>query len=204
MPAIGITGGIATGKSTFTRALLRLVPAELFDADRCAHELLVSDSEVHSAIRRKFGNEVFSEDGKPARGLLRERVFSDDNARRELEAILHPVIRNRWQTMAENLEGTEKFLCVDLPLLYETEAEAHFDRVIVVACSPETQRHRLRAIRGLSDELADKMLGAQLALPVKMTRCDHLIWNDSSPTALDGQAALLADWLRQRYGQRNH
>ena len=200
MPALGITGGIATGKSTFTRMLLRELPAELFDADRCAHELLANDADVQAAVREKFGPSVFDADGKPDRAALRARVFGDDAARVRLEEILHPIIRERWSALAASAKSGKKWLCFDIPLLYETHIEEHFDRVIAVACSSATQSRRLSAARGLSDELAGRIIAAQLDLREKISRCHHLIWNDSTPASLEGQATLLADWLRHRYG----
>ena len=200
MPAIGITGGIATGKSTLTRTLLRELPAEVFDADQCAHELLAGDPVVQAAVREKFGPSVFTTDGRPDRAALRERVFSDEAARVQLEEILHPMIREQWTKLAAIAKSGKKWLCFDIPLLYETGIEAYFDRVIVVACSSATQRQRLSAARGLSDDIADRIIAAQLDLREKVSRCHHLIWNDSTPASLDRQATLLANWLRQRYG----
>jgi len=84
--------------------------------------------------------------------------------------------------------------------LYESGVEAHFDRVIVVACSPATQRQRLCAARGLSAELAASMMAAQLDLGEKIARAHHLIWNDATLASLERQTAFLAGWLRQRYG----
>jgi dephospho-CoA kinase len=200
MPVLGITGGIATGKSTFTRSLLRYLPADLFDADACARELLEENGDIHRQLRESFGPEVFDPRGMPDRLLLRARVFSDERKRHQLEAILHPAIRQRWSGRAEMAKASGDWLCVDIPLLFETASESHFDRVIVVACATATQRARLRESRGLSDELAGQMIEAQLDLESKMTKADHLIWNDSAPANLDRQAALLAGWLRQRYG----
>ena len=200
MPALGITGGIATGKSTFTRAFLRELSAESFDADQCAHDLLANDPAVQAAVRAQFGPSVFRSDGKPDRTALRNRVFGDDATRVHLEEILHPIIRERWSALAATAKSGKNWLCFDIPLLYETNIEEHFDRVIVVACSSATQRQRLSAARGLSDELADRIIAAQLDLREKISRCHHLIWNDSTPASLEGQATLLAHWLRQRYG----
>ena len=150
MPVFGITGGVATGKSSFVRALLKHAPAELFDADRCVHQLLAEDLTVHSALRNAFGPSVFGEDGSLDRAALRELVFNDDPARRRLEAILHPRVREQWTAQADASRRAGTRLYVDIPLLYETGGEADVDRVIVVACSPETQRERLRVQRGLA------------------------------------------------------
>jgi len=200
VPALGITGGIATGKSAFSQALLRHLPAGFFDADQCAHEALATDRSIHAQIRESFGDSVFAADGTPDRGRLRERVFNDEKARRQLEAILHPVIRERWSALAATAKSSKNWLCFDIPLLYESGVEAHFDRVIVVACSPATQRQRLCAARGLSAELAASMMAAQLDLGEKISRAHHLIWNDSTLASLEKQTALLVSWLRQRYG----
>lgn len=200
MPVLGVTGGIATGKSTFTRALLRQQPAELFDADATARDLLENDPEVQLKIRETFGSSALDPEGNLSRTALRELVFREPLQRRMLEAILHPEIRKRWTARAEACSTSGEWFVVDIPLLFETAAEACFDRIIVVGCTPATQRHRLREERGLSDELAAKIIAAQLDLGLKISKADHLIWNDSTLAALDAQSSLLVAWLRQRYG----
>jgi dephospho-CoA kinase len=162
--------------------------------------LLADDADVHAAVRAQFGPSVFDADGKPDRAVLRALVFRDDSARARLEAILHPIIRERWSALAAAAKSGKKWLCFDIPLLYETGIEAQFDRVIVVACSSVTQRQRLSVARGLSDELATRIITAQLDLREKISRCHHLIWNDSTPASLERQATLLANWLQHRYG----
>ena len=164
MPALGITGGIATGKSTFAQVFIRELSAEYFDSDTCVHELLARDDLVRSAIRKRFGSGVFLEDGAPDRRALRECIFGDEIARKDLEAILHPRIRARWMALLEVAKSGKNWLCIDIPLLYETSAESHFDRVVAVACSATTQRQRLRVARGLSDD-ADSMRGAMTPKP---------------------------------------
>jgi dephospho-CoA kinase len=198
VPALGITGGIATGKSTFVASLRRYLSAELFDADQCAHDLLAHDDAVQTAVRTVFGSEIFDREGRPDRAVLRQLVFDDPAKRRELEHILHPAIRDRWMALARNAAGSSHWLCVDIPLLYETGAARHFDAVIVVACAPTTQRARLQHQRHLPEDLAEKILAAQLDLATKIAQADHLIWNDSTPSCLDRQAGLLACWLQQR------
>jgi len=199
MPVLGITGGIATGKSTFARALLQYLPAELFDADRCARELLESDATVRRAVSEAFGEDILDESGDFDRARLRALVFANESQRRKLETILHPAIRRRWSDQAASSARAGRWFCVDIPLLFETKAESQFDRVIVVACSPGTQRRRLREARGLDDAMAEQIIGAQLDLQVKMGKADPLVWNDSTPANLERQAALLADWLRKRH-----
>jgi dephospho-CoA kinase len=200
VPVIGITGGIATGKSTFTRSLLRRRPAEVFDADRAAHSLLESDARVRFEVEKAFGADIYNADGQPNRSRLRDLIFSDKQHRRRLEEILHPAIRASWVDLGERARHAREWLFVDIPLLYETGAEAHCDRVVVVACSPSTQRRRLAGARGLDRETAEGVIAAQLDLETKIKRADHLIWNDSTVSCLDGQADLLAHWLTHTYG----
>lgn len=200
MPVIGITGGVATGKTTFTRSLLRRRPAELFDADQAAHALLESDKEIRGAVTAAFGESIYSAEGKPNRPRLRDLVFSDEQSRKQLEGILHPAIRAHWGNLAERARQSRGWLFVDIPLLYETGAETNCDRVVVVSCSPQTQRRRLASNRGLASATAEGVIAAQLDLATKIKRADHLIWNDSTVSCLERQADLLAAWLNQSYG----
>ncbi len=91
-------------------------------------------------------------------------------------------------------------MLVDIPLLFETAAELEFDRTVVVACTGGTQRQRLRENRGLNDEMIEKIIGAQLPLSAKMNKADHVIWNDTTVSCLEGQAGLIARWLTHYYG----
>ncbi|MDB6171919.1 MAG: coaE [Chthoniobacteraceae bacterium] len=200
MPVLGITGGIATGKSTFVRAFLGRLPARLFDADACARDLLENDSEVRERLHETFGLNRPNVEPGAERAWLREVVFSDAAKRRQLEAILHPVIRERWVVQARECAVAGGWFCVDIPLLFETGAESYFDRIIVVACSGERQRARLREDRGLDESMSEKIIASQLDLGLKITKADHLIWNDSTISNLEGQTALLATYLSARYG----
>jgi dephospho-CoA kinase len=200
MPVLGITGGIATGKSTFVRALLKQRPVRFFDADSCAHELLEQDAGVRERIQNEFFPREAPLKGLSQRARLRELVFTHPAKRQALEAILHPVIRERWMAQALQAQRDNEWFVADIPLLFETNAESYFDRVIVVACSGANQRARLKLLRGLSDEIAAKVLAAQFDLAHKITKADHLIWNDSTLSCLEGQTALLGGLLRKCYG----
>lgn len=200
MPVIGITGGIATGKSTLVEALLKLAPAEAFDADRCVRGLLEGDPGVRAAVIAAFGEAVLDASGMLHRARLREQVFHDDASRARLEAILHPLVRHAWSVQAGQCRAANVFLYADVPLLFETGGGQDCDRVIVVACSPETQRARMRLHRGLAPELIERMIGAQLDLATKVARADHVVWNDSTTEIVEEQARLLNAWLRQHYG----
>ena len=196
MPAIGITGGVATGKSSFVRVLLKHLPAELFDADQCVHELLATDQPLHAEIRSSFG----LPHGHLDRAVLREIVFRDPKARQTLESLIHPRVRAVWQPQAKFARGSGEMYFFDIPLLYETGIELEFDRVLVVACSPAIQRERLRENRSLAPDLIESIISAQSDLLAKVARADHVVWNDGSPSALDAQARIFATYLRELYG----
>jgi dephospho-CoA kinase len=197
LAAIGLTGGIAVGKSSFARLLLRDFPMESFDSDRCVHELLAGDPGIRAAIVAAFGSEVLDPQGWPDRTRLRTIVFSHEERRKTLEGILHPVVRSRWMDRVAEARKTKACVLIDIPLLYETGAQDGLDRVIVVACSRETQLRRLTTERGLAPELAAQMIAAQFDLGAKIQKADHVIWNDSTVSNLDGQSRLLASWLRE-------
>ena len=200
MPVLGVTGGIATGKSSFTGLLLRHLPAELFDADQAAHELLAGDQAIRQTLAEAFGEAIFDAGGNPDRTRLRALVFDDEAKRRQLERILHPAIRARWLARAAQVAREGGWFVVDIPLLFETQAAASFDRIITVACSPATQRRRLTGQRGLSAMLAEKIIASQLDLATKITHAHHVIWNDSTLPCLERQAGLLAAGLRRICG----
>jgi dephospho-CoA kinase len=197
---LGITGGIATGKSSFAKLLSRQTGASLFDADQFSRQLLDSDENVRSLVRAAFGNEIFGPGGGTDKARLRELVFADDEKRRTLEQILHPAIRAQWVSLAGDARDAGKWLAVDIPLLFETKTGPLFDKVIVVACTASTQMNRLLNIRKLSNAMAGKIIAAQMDLNLKISGADHLVWNDGPAAALEAQAALLANHLKQLHG----
>ena len=195
MPVLGITGGIATGKTLFTGCLTALHPGlQVFDSDARARGLTESDATILDAIRTEFGAGVFDTKGALNRAALREMVFAEPMKRKALEAILHPAIRHAWLDMAEaNREQPgDPWLAVDIPLLFETGAETHFDKIIVIACSQATQRRRLMEKRNLTVQLAESMIVSQIPLATKIDRGDFAVWNDGLPEALQIQARLLS------------
>ena len=200
MPVLGITGGIATGKSTFTRQLLEWLPATCFDADSLARELLDSDPGVRNAVRDAFGPNIIGPEGKADRPALREIVFNDAGKRQILEEILHPPIRTRWVAMAKLARETGAWLLVDIPLLFETGVESEFDTVVVVACREETQRARIVSERRLSIEIAVRIIDSQQSLKSKIARAGHVVWSDCPVARMEDQAKIFAGYLEIRYG----
>lgn len=200
MPAIGITGGISTGKSSFVRCLRELLPvATFFDADEAAHALL-NRPEVEKQIRREFGAQVFSTAGDLNRPKVRAIVFADAKKKRALEQILHPRIRRQWRTEANRHRNSPRFFFADIPLLYETDGDDICDRVVVVACSQKVQLARLRKRMALRSEEARQMIKSQMPLAEKIRNADYVVWNNGDQASLMEQARLLvASWQAQTW-----
>jgi dephospho-CoA kinase len=200
MPSIGITGGVATGKSTVARQLqasLRCIgPVDLFSSDFEARRLTDSDLAVQEEIRAAFGVQVFDSEGILARGRLRELVFKDTNARKVLESILHPRIRQAWISRT----GRDGLLLAEIPLLYETGAESYFDRIIVTACSHASQIERILTGRRLPKELAEQIIQAQLNLEEKIERADWVVWTDCPLEITVQQVNLISQQVIESYG----
>jgi dephospho-CoA kinase len=192
---VGITGGISTGKSTFARQLHELTGGKLFDADRAAHRLTAEDDEVRAAVRQRFGSEIFSAAGDLNRAALRAIVFADQGKKRALEQILHPRIRQQWATEAENSRRSGDIFLADIPLLYETEGEKLCDRVVVVACAHNIQLQRLIARTGLTTADALRIIDSQMPLAEKISRADHVIWNNGPLSILEAQAEMMVRYL---------
>jgi dephospho-CoA kinase len=193
---IGITGGISTGKSTFSRLLHERTGARLFDADRAARQLTDENKEVRRLLRAEFGEKIFSVGGDLNRAALRAIVFADSEKKRALEQILHPRIRQQWSTAAEESRQSGELFLADIPLLYETQGELLCDRVVVVACAPEIQQQRLISRARLTSSAALAMIESQMPLSHKISRADHLIWNNGPRSVLEAQAGILARYLR--------
>ena len=200
MPAIGITGGISTGKSTLVECLRELLPVAIFfNADEAAHALL-NRPKVQKQIRRDFGAQLFSAAGDLNRAKVRAIVFGDATKKRALERILHPRIRRQWRTKAKGHRNSPKFFFADIPLLYETGGETGCDRVVVVACSRKVQLDRLAKRKSLKNLEAKQMINSQMALEEKINRADHVVWNNGDRATLMEQGKeLVAFWQQQSW-----
>ena len=197
MPAIGITGGISTGKSTFCDCLKEILPAaKFFDADAVARQL-VDIEEVKQELLAKFGFGIFSRNGDLNREALRAIIFQDAAKRRALEQILHPRIRRQWSVEADRHRTSSEFFFADIPLLYETGGETLCDRVVVVACSPDIQLANLMRRMKIERAPAEAMIKSQTPLEEKIKRADHVAWNNGDRSVLAEQAVSLLELWRQ-------
>jgi len=165
------------GKSTTHQLLLkRDIP--VIDTDVLAREIVEPGQPALAEIRQVFGPKVIGSDGSLLRQQLADRVFADAEARKKLEAILHPRIQALWQKQIEawRVEGKPLGVVV-IPLLFETNAEKQLDAVICVACSTATQHQRL-AERGWPPEEIRNRIAAQLSIETKILKSDYVIWTE--------------------------
>ena len=178
---IGLTGGIASGKSTVARLFAaRGVP--VIDLDQVAREVVEPGQPALDAIVSAFGAGVLDHDGRLDRRALRGRVFRDEAARRELEALLHPLILEATVRHAEAAEGPYQVIVA--PLLVEFGLAGWADRVLVVDCPAEAQRERLMARDGSDEALARSILAAQATREQRLAAAHDVISNDGSPDQL--------------------
>jgi dephospho-CoA kinase len=198
MPAIGITGGISTGKSTFCDCLREIIPAaKFFDADLAARSL-AELPEVKQEILGHFGREVLSPEGDLNRAKLRAIILANATKRRSLEQILHPRIRRLWMAEAKKHRNSPDFFFADIPLLYETGGETLCERVVVVACSRNVQFDRLAKRKSLKRSEAEQMINSQMPLEEKIKRADYVVWNNGDRVTLMEQAKeLVVLWQEQ-------
>ena len=200
MLSLCVTGGIATGKSSFARIFLELAPDTVFfDCDACVHDLLTKP-EVVATVAASLGQDLISADGSLNRSRLRELVFEHPDRRRTLEGILHPLVREACRAAQHKARasGAAAFFLADVPLLYESGFPLQRDLDIVVACGPATQRSRLMARSGFAPDLADRILAAQLPIAEKMDRADTVLWNGGQPESLRRQSEYFYLWLKNK------
>jgi dephospho-CoA kinase len=198
---VGLTGGIATGKSYVTQRL-REAGLPTIDADTLAREAVAPGSAGLAAVVDRFGPQLLTPDGTLDRKALAAIVFGDADARRDLEAIIHPQVRARiaqWQARAAQ-SGYRGPVVADIPLLFETGRTGDFDVTVVVACEPERQRARMMARDGLSSEAADQRLVAQWPIARKIAEADYVVMTDGTFADTDAQVTTLVTHLRQRAG----
>ncbi|MEO8007469.1 MAG: dephospho-CoA kinase [Betaproteobacteria bacterium] len=183
--AIGLTGGIGSGKTTVAQ-LFALNGAGLVDADEISHRLTTPGQPAVAEIARKFGPQFVATDGSLDRGRMRNLVFADSSARQDLEAILHPLIRQ--EIAREVRELNAPYIVVVVPLLFETGTyrnELH--RILVVDCAPDTQICRVMARSGLSRDEVLSILASQVPRQERLRMADDVIHNDNGLEALEAQ-----------------
>jgi dephospho-CoA kinase len=200
---VGLTGGIATGKSTTLRRWQQAGAAGI-DADELAHRALAPHTPTWDEVVHTFGRGILNSDATVNRPKLGEIVFADEQKRLALNRIVHPAVRQMWTEEMQRLEGDGKteVVVASVPLLYEVAAEAEFDCVVVVGCSEQTQLERLKQ-KGLNEAQARARIRAQWPLQKKMDRADFVIWNDGSLRVHAEQADIIWATIKETYHAPN-
>jgi dephospho-CoA kinase len=190
--AFGLSGGIASGKSTACRILARVCPgAVIFEADACVHRLFQADPGVIAAVRTRFGDGVIGASGGVERDALRQMVFGNTAARRDLEAMVHPRVREEClESLASARRLPASLFVADIPLLFENGFDFGQGGNLLVAAGLETRCQRLRDRNGFDDATIASILAAQMPQEEKLRRADHVLWNEGPPSVLEAQ------WLR--------
>ncbi len=179
---VGLTGGIASGKSTVARMLAEK-GAVLIDFDELAHSVQEPEGAVWQEIVRHFGEEILHEDWTIDRRKLGETVFADREKRELLNRLVHPAIFEEWQRRLAEIRArrADAIVVSDIPLLIEAGMKGMVDLVLLVYITPEEQIQRVMARDGFSREEAERRLGAQMPIDEKLRWADIVIRNGGSP-----------------------
>lgn len=198
MLRVGLTGGIATGKSTVGQMLVEL-GCHLIDADRITRNLFEPGQPVHAAVVQAFGNGILGPDGTINRQALGEIVFKDPQARARLNSLVHPAVIQRQKEWLENLEASDPHAIgiVDAALMIEVGTYKNYDKVIVVTCSPEEQKRRLRGRTNLSEEQIEARIRSQMPMAEKIKHADYVIVNSGDLARTRAHVERVFRQLRQ-------
>ena len=185
---VGLTGGIASGKSTVA-SLFAALGVPVIDLDQVAREVVQPGTALQLRVFERFGDGVRAADGSLDRRALRERAFADAAARRDLEALLHPAIRARAAELSAAAGGPYQIIVE--PLITESGSRQRYDRVLLVDCDEALQRTRLMARDGATAAQADAALAAQATRAARRALADDVLENSGNPATLDSQVRAL-------------
>ncbi|WP_329188504.1 dephospho-CoA kinase [Actinacidiphila glaucinigra] len=199
MVKVGLTGGIGAGKSAVSRLLVSY-GAVLIDSDRIAREVVEPGTPGLASVAAEFGAEVLAADGSLDRPKLGAIVFSDPERLRALNAIVHPLVRDRSAEL-ERAAGPDAVVVHDVPLLAENGLAPLYDVVVVVDAAPQTQLDRLVRLRGMAEEDARARMAVQATREQRLAVADVVIDNDGPLEALEPQVRQVWEQLRQKIVQ---
>jgi dephospho-CoA kinase len=180
---IGLTGGIATGKSTVAAYLHDRHHIPVLDADVYARDAVAPNSPILTAIANRYGLGILQEDGRLNRGALGEIIFNDNTEKAWVEAQIHPYVKQGFQRALTELV-TAPIIVLMIPLLFEAQLTDWVTEIWVVACDPDTQLTRLMARNGLTKPQALARIASQMPLAVKINRADVVLANDQDRGSL--------------------
>ena len=176
---IGITGGIASGKSTITN-YLRQKGYQVIDADQVVHDLQAKGGRLYQALVNWLGTAILNEAGELNRPKLSQFIFSSPDNLAKSSQLQNAIIRQELETRRDQLAKTEAILFMDIPLLIEQNYRDWFDEIWLIAVSPETQIKRLKQRSGYSQEEAQQRLASQMPLQAKKVYADQIIDNNKT------------------------
>ncbi len=202
MYLVGLTGGIASGKSTVAERFTER-GAEVIDADQIAREVVLPHTPTWHRIVSHFGREILDEAGFIDRDRLGAMVFADAGQRAVLNELTHPPILREIANRLEVMTHLDGLVVIDVALLVEIGAPIEFDAVVVVATHPETQEERLVEQRGMDRDAAQQRIGAQASLEDKLAVATHTIWNEGDLAALRARTDEVVDELEAAARERN-
>lgn len=192
---VGLTGGIASGKSTVSN-LFRKYGIEIVDADKVAKEVSEKKESIEK-ISNIFGKDILDSDGKIVREKLREKAFKNRELLQELNKIIHPQVMEYFKRKKEE-NSKDEILIFDIPLLYETKMEYLCDKIIVAGVDVQKQIRRVVARDGSSEELAKKIIFNQMPLDEKIKKADIVIMNDGTLDELEAKVMKIYRELKER------
>jgi dephospho-CoA kinase len=198
MASFGLTGGIASGKSTVAQMFAEL-GAKIIDADKLGHEQLRSGTHAFDEIVRRFGAGILNAEGEIDRRRLGDVVFADPDERAALNAIVHPAIMARRQELTRLYDAEDPGAVVisDAALIYEAHIESWFLKIIVTWCRTEQQLERVMSKAGLSHKAAERRIHAQMDPDEKRRRADYVIDTSGSPCETRQQVEALYPQLKR-------
>lgn len=194
MLRIVITGGIACGKSTFSKVLKNHGVA-VCEADDLAHAVIEPIGLAYKEVLKEFGRGILYKDGRINRKKLGKEVFSDRLKLARLNDIIHPYVVEEWNKWVDDCGRSKHKICmVTIPLLYETNQQKGWDAVICVASSSENVLKRLMK-RGLTESEAKQRISAQLPLKLKILKADYVVLNNGNRCVLEEQAEKILNQI---------
>lgn len=193
---LGITGGIGTGKSAVV-ADFKELGAAVLSADDVAREVMAAGSPVLAQLRKTFGPQVIAPNGGVNRGVLGQLIFADPAKRQQLNQIVQPLIRSKFEDELTQLAAQHAFVVCEVPLLFEEHYENLFDAVLVVEAPAGVQRERVMSRDGLTRVAAERRIASQMPLADKLERADYAINTDGPEQLRQIQVQQLMNHLAE-------
>lgn len=201
---LGLTGGIATGKSTVSKYLKEKKGLPVLDADDIAHQIMGPNQPILTEISETFGADYINDDGSLNRQKLGALVFNDDQARQKLDDLTHPRIFCAFEAQMLELESVGTALVVlDIPLLFENEQRLTYDAIAVVVTTEHTQLKRLMQRNALTESEAMARIQSQMPLVEKKASADYVIQNNGTPAETYKQVDQMINQINQTIAERS-